>query len=326
MLIWPYQVHGPWHCFTKRIILKNLSKLPTLITGSWEFTIPIPHWILHFFQLEEGLLITFNITISAHRTAEEFNSFAIRIFFRRRTERSLPPHLIEELRIVLGYQWPNLYYQIEEDLIVLTPSRGSSATGITASGTTTLVDPPSEEEELHETLLPPDPLPELPGLPSVSDINQRTTELRQQIEAHNQSLQEQPLTPRQRLAALLTRIRSGEHLDKVAFPEGNITYHQLWRIDQSSNPHLYTEASLQEDAAYQPPCYQDNPDKGEVEEEVEEEEQPPLPIPDPSGTQSGTQPSEHNSPGSSLERLSALLEEHLGTIIEATFQLPESLE
>ena len=73
----------------------------------------------------------------------------------------------------MGYQWPNLYYQIEEDLIVRTPSRGSSATGVTASGTTTPVDPSSEEEveELHKIPLPPDPLPEIPGFPSVSNIN-----------------------------------------------------------------------------------------------------------------------------------------------------------
>ena len=141
--------------------------------------------------------------------AEEFNSFAIGIFFRWRTERSLPPHLIEELRIVLGYQWPNPYYQIEEDLIVHTPSRGSSATGVTASGTTTPVDPSEEEVEgLHEIPLPPDPLPEIPGLLSVSDINRRTEELCQRIEAHNQSLREQPSTPRQRLATLINRIRS----------------------------------------------------------------------------------------------------------------------
>ena len=119
------------------------------------------------------------------------------------------------------------------------------------SGTTTPVDPPSEEEEqLHEIPLPPDPLPEIPGLPSVSDINRRTAKLRQRIEAHNQSLREQPSTPRQCLAALLTRIWSGVNLDEQAFPEGNITYCQLRRIDQLSNPHLYTKASLLEDAAY----------------------------------------------------------------------------
>ena len=226
----------------------------------------------------------------------------------------------------MGYQWPNLYYQIEEDLIVHTPSRGSSATGVTASGTTTPVDPPSEEEELHEIPLPPDPLPKLPGLLSISNINHRTTELRTRIEAHNQSLREQPLTPQQRLGALINRIRSRRDLDEVAFTEENITYCQLWRIDQSSNPHLYTEASLQEDAAYEPPCYQDAQDKEEVEEEVEEEELPPLPIPGPSGIQSMIPPSVHNSPGSSLERLRDSLDEHLGTIIEAMFQLPESPE
>ena len=117
-------------------------------------------------------MITFHITISAHQTAEEFNSFAIGIFFRRRTEGSLTPHQIEESRIVLGYQWPNLYYQIEEDLIICTPSRSSSVTGVRTSGTTTPVDPPSEEEEqLHKIPLPSDPLPEIEGLPSVSDIN-----------------------------------------------------------------------------------------------------------------------------------------------------------
>ena len=128
----------------------------------------------------------------------------------------------------MGYQWPNLYYQIEEDLIVHTPSRGSSATGVTASGTTTPVDPSSSSsEELHKIPLPPDPLPKIPGLPSVSDINRRTEELHQWIEAHNQSLREQPSTPRQRLAALLTRIRSRVNLDELAFKEGNITYCQL---------------------------------------------------------------------------------------------------
>ena len=159
----------------------------------------------------------------------------------------------------MGYQWPNLYYQIKEDLIVCTPSRGSSVTGVKTSGTTTPVDPPSEEEEqLHKIPLLPDPLPESPGLPSISDINHRTAELRQRIEAHNQSLREQPSTPRQRFAALLTRIWSRVNLDEVAFQEGNITYRQLWRIDQGQNPHLYTEVSLQEDANYEPPCYQDD--------------------------------------------------------------------
>ena len=263
----------------------------------------------------------------AHRTAEEFNSFAIGIFFRRRTEGSLTPHRIEESRIVLGYQWPNLYHQIEEDLIVRTPSRSSSITGVRTSGTTTLVDPPSEEveEQHHKIPLPPDPLPEIEGLPSVSDISRRTEELRQRIEAHNQSLREQPSTPRQCLAALLTRIQSGVNLDEVAFEEGNITYQQLQRIDQSSNPHLYTEASLQEDAAYEPPRCQDAQDEEEAEEEAEVEEQTPLPMLLQPRIQSATPHSEHNSPESSVARLRESLEELSGTI-ETTFRLPESPE
>ena len=73
----------------------------------------------------------------------------------------------------MGYQWPNNYYQIDEDLIVHTPSRSPSVTGVRTSGTTTLVDLPSEEEaeQLHEIPLPPSPLPDIPGLPPVDEIN-----------------------------------------------------------------------------------------------------------------------------------------------------------
>ena len=240
-----------------------------------------------------------------------------------------PPHQIEESRIVLGYQWPNLYYQIEEDLIVCTPSRGSSVTWVRISGTTTPVDPPSEEveeEQLHEIPLPPDPLPKIEGLPPVSDINCWTEELRQRIEAHNQSLWEQPSTPRQRLAALLTRIRSGVNLGEVAFSEGNITYWNLWRIDQQLNPHLYTEVSLQEDAAYESPCYQDDQDEEEAEEGVEVEEQQPLPILLAPRIQSATPHLEHSSPESSQERLRESLDELCGMLIETIFHLPESPE
>ena len=121
---------------------------------------------------------------------EEFNSFTVRIVFRWRTERLIPPHPIEDSRIVFGYLWPNLYYQIEEDLIVCTPNRGSIVTGVTTSGTTTPVDLPSPPEELHEVPLPPNPLPDLPGLPEISDFNRRVAEVRQRVEQHNQQLRE----------------------------------------------------------------------------------------------------------------------------------------
>ena len=83
--------------------------------------------------------------------------------------------------------------------------------------------------------------------------------------------------------------------------------------------------SLQEDAAYQPPCFQDaqSEEEEEEEEEGEEEEEHPLPIPDPSGTHLAIPRSEHNSPEQSSERSRELLDKHLGTIIETMFQLPE---
>ena len=135
-----------------------------------------------------------------------------------------------------------------------------------------------------------------------------------------------------RIADLLVRIRSGENLDEPAFGEGTLTYRQLRRIDQQRNPHLYTEASLLEDTNYEPPHYQGSQSEDEEEEEggTQAEEEPveehPLPIPEPPGIHLRTPPSEHNSPGSSEGRLSESLDEHLGTLIETTFQLPESPE
>ena len=130
----------------------------------------------------------------------------------------------------------------------------------------------------------------------------------------------------------MARIRSEENLDEPAFGEGTLTYHQLRRIDQQRNSHLYTEASLLEDANYEPPRYQGSPSEEEeeeegktLEEEVQEEEHP-LPIPLPSGTHLRIPPTEHNSPGSSEERLNKSLDKHLGTLIETAFQLPESPE
>ena len=193
--------------------------------------------------------------------------------------------------------------------------------------------------------MPPNPLPEIEGIPRISEFNRRVTDLRRRVEAFNHEIGAGPSNPpppppqpqlsliaRERIADLLARIRSGENLDEPAFGEGTLTYHQLRRIDQQHNPHLYTEASLLDDADYQPPRYQGNQSE---EEEVEEggthvEEEPvevhPLPIPERLGIYLRTLPSEHNSPVSYEERLSKLLDEYLGTIIETTFQLPESPE
>ena len=93
-----------------------------------------------------------------------------------------------------------------------------------------------------------------------------------------------------------------------------------------SNPHLYTEVSLQEDAAYEPPHYQGAQDEEEAEEKAEVEEQQPLPVLLQPRIQSATPHSEHSSPELYLERLSESLDKHCGTLIETMFQLPESPE
>ena len=144
------------------------------------------------------------------------------------------------MRITFGYLWPNLYHGIEENLIVQTPSRGSIVTGVTTSGTTTPVDPPTPPEELHEVPLPPNPLPEIEGIPRISEFNRRVTELRRRVETFNHEIGAGPSYPppsppqpqlsliaRERIADLLAHIRSGENLDEPAFGQGTLTYRQL---------------------------------------------------------------------------------------------------
>ena len=224
--------------------------------------------------------------------------------------------MIETSEIVFGYLWPNLYYEIDKNLIVHTLSQGSAHTG-----SLTPVDP--EPPELHEVQLPPSPIHEIPEIPGIAEFNRRTEALHQRIKDHNCWIRELPLTPEQWLESILTRIRSRENLDEVAFKQDNITYHQLWRIDQATNPQFYTEASLLEDADYQPPCIEEPELLGE-EEEVEEEEERPLQILDPSGTHLRILPSEHNSEDLLQERLRESLDEHLGTLIDKTFRYPKS--
>ena len=94
-----------------------------------------------------------------------------------------------------------------------------------------------------------------------------------------------------------------------------------WPIGQST---ILYQSILLKDTDYQPSCFQDVQSEREEEEGVEVEEEHPLPIPDLLGTHSVIPHLELNSPERSLERSRELLDEHLGTIIEAMFQLPES--
>ena len=204
-------------------------------------------------------------------------------------------------------------------MIVRTPSAES-----TPSGSLTPVDPKTPElQPLREVQLPPSPIPEIPELPGIAEFNRRTEALRQRVEDHNRRIRELPLTIDARLETILERVRAGENLDELVFSEGTLTYRNLRRIDQLTNPHLYSEASLLEDADYQPPRVEDPEPLGE-EEEVEEQEECPLHIPDPTGIPLRIQPSEHNSEDLSKERLRTSLDEHLGMIIHEAFQFPES--
>ena len=90
-----------------------------------------------------------------------------------------------------------------------------------------------------------------------------------------------------------------------------------------TNPQFYSEASLLEDADYQPSCIEEPEPLGEEEEDMEEEQRP-LPILDPSGTHLRTLPTKNNSEDLSSERLRESLDEHLGMIINQAFEFPDS--
>ena len=106
-----------------------------------------------FFHIEGGLLITFEVTILAHQTAEIHNTFAVEIIFRWHLN-ILYPHPIEESRIVLVYLWPNHYYQVDEEEVIHTLSRVSLDTGVTSSEGSTYI-PPSPSPPLIESLVQP---------------------------------------------------------------------------------------------------------------------------------------------------------------------------
>ena len=148
--------------------------MPQPITQAWELTIPIPWWILDFYHIERGLLITLEIMILAHRETEEDNSFSIEIYFRRVIEGTLIPQTIEESRIIFGYLWPNPYYQTPEAETARAPSRVSLEQGELPTGFSSPA--PSPPEELQVVSSPPPELPEL-ELPGVPEFNQHVRAL-----------------------------------------------------------------------------------------------------------------------------------------------------
>ena len=291
--------------------------MPQPITQAWELTIPIPWWILDFFHIERGLLITLETRISAHREDEEDNSFFIEIYFWRTIAGTLIPLTIENLSIVLGYLWPNPYYQIPETETACAPSRVSLEQGELPTGFSSPAPSPSPEE-LTEVPQPPPELPKLPGLPGTVELNQRVANLRQRIKDQNRRTRELGLTAEQWLDTVLTHVRSGINLDKPAFAEGNITFRQLRNINRNKNPQFYSESSQHADDNYKPPRHEELDSQDEDEEEGVEEI--PLPIPDRTRINSPIPFSEQGSSKPSSNSTRDLLERHLGTTIEESIE------
>ena len=82
------------------------------------------------------------------------------------------PLTIENSSIVLGYLWPNPYYQIPETETTRAPSRVSLEQGELPTGFSSPAPSPSPSEELQEVPPPPPELPEF-DLPGVPEFNQR---------------------------------------------------------------------------------------------------------------------------------------------------------
>ena len=173
---------------------------PTAIT--WKFSIPIPHWILAFLYIEGGLIIKFKVTISAHQTTDFYNTW---ILF---------PHHGEESRIVLGYLWPNCFYQEE---IIYASSRVSLSTGVIASeypthlNTPPLPSPPEILPQV-ELLVSPNHFTSGLQIPSDSPSLSRLTNFNQPPFAADLTVDQ-----------VLAQIRSGVNPDLLTFQEDNIT-------------------------------------------------------------------------------------------------------
>ena len=146
--------------------------------------------------------------------------------------------------------WPNPYYQIAEEEIVDTPSSASIVTGVTTSGATTLVNPPSPPEELHQIPLP-EQIKELLELPRIADYNRQVAALRTRVEERNRQIQQLSVPVTQKLEDLIAQIQSGVDLDEIAFTKGNITFCHLRDIDQNTNPQFYNELSQHVDDNYE---------------------------------------------------------------------------
>ena len=206
--------------FASQNHLTNLSTVPQPISQTWEISIPIPPWITTFFHVERGLLIIFQVTISAHQFSEEYNTFTIEIIFRR-AAGNLFPHPIKESRIILMYLWPNHYYQVDEE-VIHAPIRVSLDTGVTSSEGSTYTPPSSN---LHFVESPIQPNHSALESPVPSPIPQQQSEL--STSSNIPRLINAELTVKQ----VLTHIRSGINLGKVAFTNRNITFCHLQQID-----------------------------------------------------------------------------------------------
>ena len=232
------------------------------------------------------------------------------------------PLTIENLSIVLGYLWPNPYYQIPETETTRAPSRVQLEPGELPTGFLSPAPSPSPPEELHEVPQPPPELPKLPGQPGTIEFNRRVADLRQRIEVQNQRTRELGLTAKQWLDTVLTHVQLGINLDEPAFAEGNITFCQLQNINRNENPQFYSESSQHTDNNYEPPRYEESDSQDEDEEEGEEEI--PLPIPDQTRINSRIPFSEQGLSEPYSSSMRDLLERHLGTtidtLIEETFQ------
>ena len=262
----------------------------------WEFTIPIPHWILTFFHIKGGLLVRIEVSILAHNLEDVYNIFRIEVSFIWYSHISFPQH-IEESRIIFRYLWLNWFYQEDTERACHMPSRVSLTTGVTAWENSTHFNTP-ELPSSPEPIIPPNHFTLGLQVPSTSSSQSRPP-----------NWNRPPFTADLTVDQIFAQIRSGVDLDQLTFWEGNITFCNLHNIDCDANPRFYNELFNTVDHSFEKTSHK------ETENEEEEEELHPLPVPDWSLTQEW----EPSSSNLQLKNMNNKLGKHLETEIEEVF-------
>ena len=256
-LIWPKPKYlDLGHCLHKNC-LPNISTLPPPIMRTWEVTFPIPDWLLGFFHIPHGLVVTIEVHLSTYKSDKKNNSFYIEFYFTRHQETD-QPCWVKLVILTLVISWPNPFYQENPERAAHTPSHTSIASDNTFGSVES-----TGEEPLQ--LVPPEYRTLSPHPPCFQPEIVLPVPLFTQAMSNTVSIQE-----------ILQRIWSGWDLDQVAFKKGRIMFWNLRDINRSDNPQFYSNSSDTVDEDSPTRFHKDRENEGEEEPQEEVDQYHPL--------------------------------------------------